>query len=97
MEIIDYKTGQAPKSRDVTKDEQLTVYALSAVGKKVIVSFYFFEGQEKISATRTKEELEKAKTDITEKANQMERSNFAPTPGKHCDFCEFRLICEAWN
>jgi len=97
VEIIDYKTGQTPKSRDVTKDEQLTVYALSAVGKKVIVSFYFFEDQQKISATRTKEELEQAKKDIAEEAAEIERSNFAPTPGKYCDFCEFRLICEAWN
>ncbi len=105
LEIIDYKTGTAPKSRDVTKDPQLTVYALSAsVGgmfhkppEKVIVSFYFFEGQEKISATRTKEELAQAKKDIVAKAAEIERSDFAPTPGKHCDFCEFRLICEAWN
>lgn len=106
IEIIDYKTGQAPKARDVTKDPQLTVYALSAVSgggiyhtnlEKVIVSFYFFEGQEKITATRTHEELEQAKKDIKEKADEMERSDFAPTAGKHCDFCEFRLICEAWN
>jgi len=105
IEIIDYKTGQAPKSRDVTKDPQLTVYALSvsSVGmfhappKKVIVSFYFFEDQMKVSAVRTKDELEKAKTEIAEKANEIEHSDFAPTPGRHCDFCEFRLICEAWN
>ncbi len=41
-EIIDYKTGTAPKSRDVSKDLQLTVYAMAAGSKKVIVSFYFF-------------------------------------------------------
>jgi DNA helicase II / ATP-dependent DNA helicase PcrA len=105
IEIIDYKTGTAPKSRDVTRDPQLTVYALSASTggmfhtppKKVIVSFYFFEDQQKVTAVRTKEELEAAKKDIAEKAAAIERSDFAPTPGKHCDFCEFRLICEAWN
>jgi len=105
LEIIDYKTGQAPKSRDVAKDEQLTVYALSASSggmfhtppKKVIVSFYFFEGQEKISGTRTKEELDNARIDIAQKVRSMEESDFAPTPGRHCDFCEFRLLCEAWS
>ncbi|KKW10891.1 MAG: hypothetical protein UY49_C0012G0009, partial [Microgenomates group bacterium GW2011_GWC1_49_7] len=96
-EIIDYKTGTAPKSRDVSRDLQLTVYAMAGASEKVIVSFYFFEGQEKISSRRTREELEKAKRDILEKAKQIEQSDFAPTPGKHCDFCEFRLICEAWN
>jgi RecB family exonuclease len=105
IEIIDYKTGQAPKSRDVTKDEQLTVYALSASTggmfhnppQNVIVSFYFFEDQQKVSATRSKEQLEMARKEITEKAHEIETSDFAPTPGKYCDFCEFRLICEAWN
>ena len=105
IEIIDYKTGTAPKSRDAARDEQLSVYALSAAQggiykdppKKVIVSFYFFEGQEKVSATRNQEELANARKEILEKAKVMERSDFTPTPGRHCDFCEFRLICEAWN
>ena len=106
VEIIDYKTGQAPKNRDVTRDPQLTVYALSATAAggvyqtkpdKVIVSFYFFEGQEKISATRTAEQLEAAKDEIASRAKAIEQSDFAPLPGRHCDFCEFRLICEAWN
>ncbi len=70
---------------------------MAGATEKVIVSFYFFEGQEKISATRTKAELEAARELIAKKADEMSRSDFAPTPGKHCDFCEFRLICEAWN
>ncbi len=105
IEIIDYKTGQAPKGRDVTQDLQLTVYALAATDdgiykkppEKVIVSFYFFEGQEKISATRSQEQLSKATEEIAKKADEISRSDFKPTPGKHCDFCEFRLICEAWQ
>ncbi len=105
IEIIDYKTGQAPKTKDVSSDSQLTVYALSAAGEgiykkapeKVVVSFYFFEDQSKVSAVRTKDELEAARKDIAARADEIAKSDFAPTPGKHCDFCEFRLICEAWN
>jgi DNA helicase II / ATP-dependent DNA helicase PcrA len=112
IEIIDYKTGSAPQSRAPSKDPQLTVYALSAstggvfhappkkampAGRRVIVSFYFFEDQKKVTAARTHEELAQAKLDIAKKAGEIERSDFSPTPGKHCDFCEFRLICEAWN
>ncbi len=105
IEIIDYKTGQAPKNRDVREDFQLTVYALAATDagiydkppEKVTVSFYFFEGQEKVQATRGKEQLEQAKKEIARKAEEISRSEFKPTPGKHCDFCEFRLICEAWQ
>lgn len=104
-EIIDYKTGQSPKSRDPSRDPQLTVYALSASTggiykdppKKVIVSFYFFEDQQKITATRSNEELKEAREEIAAKAKEIEQSDFRAKPGKYCDFCEFRLICEAWN
>jgi DNA helicase-2/ATP-dependent DNA helicase PcrA len=97
IEIIDYKTGTAPKSRDASKDLQLTVYAMAAGPKKVIVSFYFFDGQQKISATREKEQLEQGRKEIIKIADDISKSDFRPIPGKHCDFCEFRLICEAWN
>jgi DNA helicase-2/ATP-dependent DNA helicase PcrA len=105
IEIIDYKTGKAPKTKDVKKDLQLTVYAMAAVDKgvysyrpeDVIVSFYFFEGQEKVSGTRTGEQLEEAREKIAHTAEAISESTFDPTPGKHCDFCEFRLICEAWQ
>lgn len=105
MEIIDYKTGQSTRMKDVGKDLQLSAYAMAATDQgiysyrpqDVIVSFYFFEGQEKISGTRTKDQLEKARDDISKKVEEIERSTFPANPGKHCDFCEFRLICEAWQ
>lgn len=97
IEIIDYKTGTAPKSRDISKDLQLTVYAMAEESKNVIVSFYFFDGQQKISAIRTKEQIKEAKKEIITIADEISHSDFQPTPGKWCDFCEFRLICEAWN
>lgn len=105
LEIIDYKTGQSPKGKDVAKDMQLTVYALAATQEgvyrkkpeDVIVSFYFFEDQQKVSATRTEEQLEQVKADVASKADEISRSDFRPTPGRHCDFCDFRLICEAWQ
>jgi len=105
IEIIDYKTGKSTKVKDVTKDMQLSVYAMAATDQgvyshrpeDVIVSFYFFESQEKISGTRTREQIENTRQEIEKKAHEIEVSTFQPTPGKHCDFCEFRLICEAWQ
>lgn len=105
IEIIDYKTGQSTRMKDVTKDLQLSAYAMAATDQgiysyrpeDVIVSFYFFEGQEKISGTRTKEQLEKARKEIARKVEEMEKSTYPANPGRHCDFCEFRLICEAWQ
>jgi DNA helicase-2/ATP-dependent DNA helicase PcrA len=105
LEIIDYKTGSAPKRRDPKDDMQLSVYALAATEKglyqelpeHVIVSFYFLEGQEKISGARSKEQLGQVRKDIQKTAEDISVSQFSPTPGKHCDFCEFRLICDAWK
>jgi len=105
LEIIDYKTGAAPKKRDVSEDFQLSLYALAATDKgvfgekpeNIIVSFYFFEGQERMSGTRSKEQLEKVKKEILETAQHIGVSEFHPTPGMYCAFCEFRLICEAWK
>ncbi len=105
LEIIDYKTGQSTKSKRAKDDLQLSIYALSATDQgvygyrpeDVIVSFYFFEGAEKVSATRTKEQLEEAKEKIIFFVNDMQKGVYPPTPGKHCDFCEFRLLCEAWQ
>ena len=29
--------------------------------------------------------------------NEIEQSNFLPKPGLYCDFCDFKLICPAWQ
>lgn len=105
LEIIDYKTGAAPKKRDPQEDFQLSLYALAATDKgvydvapsKLVVSFYFFEGQERVSGTRSKEQLAAVKEEIIKSAQDINKSEFLPTPGMYCNFCEFRLLCEAWK
>jgi len=112
IEIIDYKTGKSVTQKDLDKDLQLTVYAMAAVNgtltymgllekipkpEEVKVSFYFFDTQEKISTFRKKEDFEVVKQELLKKAEEISKSSFSPTPGKHCDFCEFRLLCEAWS
>jgi len=112
IEIIDYKTGKSPTKKDVGKDLQMTVYAMAAVDgtltymgllekipkpEEVKISFYFFDNQEKISSFRKRGDFEAVKEELLQKAVDISKSDFSPTPGKHCDFCEFKLICEAWN
>lgn len=105
LEIIDYKTGRVPTQREIDKSLQMTVYALAAtdpgvLGKtaeNVILSFYFLKEQQKISTTRTKHQLDVAKSELVEKARKIDTSTFEPRVGKHCDFCEFRSVCPAWE
>jgi RecB family exonuclease len=112
LEIIDYKTGKSVTQKEADKDLQLGLYALAAASgglnflgvreetlrpEKIKVSFYFFDQQKKVTAKRTIEELIQVKEEIKNCAATVNQSTFSPTPGKHCDFCEFRLICEAWR
>jgi len=105
LEIIDYKTGKRPSDKEIAGNLQMTVYALAACDsgiynkkpEEVILSFYFFDAQEKVTSTRTKEQLEEAKDKLAQKAQEIASSDFPPRVGKWCDFCDFRLICEAWQ
>jgi len=105
LEIIDYKTGKTMEQKEADKSLQMTVYALAVTDKGIfnkkpedlILTFYFLDSSKKISTHRTAEQLTQAKEDILEKAKEIMASSFEPSPGNLCDFCEYRLLCEAWN
>jgi len=110
IEVIDYKTGKSVTQKDVDKDLQLTLYALAIKdgnlkylgveddhNNEVKVSFYFLNSQKKVSSVKSPEELGKAKEEVLKKVEEIESSDFSPNPGWHCDFCEFKMLCEAWS
>jgi RecB family exonuclease len=96
-EVIDYKTGSSKKDTDLERDLQLSLYALAcreSLGIAVSrLSLYFIDDNVKISTTRTGEQLEQCRSEILELVEEMLKSDFQPTPGFHCRFCDFRLIC----
>ena len=106
IEIIDYKTGdKLPSQKEADNNLQLTLYAL-AVNQKyflnlkpeaVTLSFLFLKQGKKLSTKRTFSELKKAKKDLLAKAREMEESDFSPAPGFICKFCEYKLLCPAWQ
>jgi len=105
LEIIDYKTGKTWEQKELDSSLQMTVYALAASDKGIydkkpedlILTFYFLDSGQKKSTQRTKEQLEEAKKEIQNKAKEIQQSLFEPKPGNLCDFCEYKLICEAWS
>jgi len=105
IEIIDYKTGKKPDDKTLNKSFQLSIYALAATDQglykkkinQVHLSFYYLNSSEKISIKKTAEDLTKVKDDIIKKVDLIKNSNFDPHVGKWCDFCPFRMICEAWQ
>ncbi len=111
VEIIDYKTGgKVPSQNDMDKNEQLTMYALAASDEsnrswwsrptdKMKLSLWFLDSKEKVSTTRTAEEVLEMRKKITETAEEMSNSDFKAKPGRPfpCDFCAYKLICDAWK
>ncbi|MEE9289356.1 MAG: ATP-dependent DNA helicase [Bacteroidota bacterium] len=101
VEVIDYKTGR-PKGQDnADKSMQLSIYAL-AVRERFekeprLLSFYYLTNNEKVSSSRTDEQLEAAKKSILEVAEEILGENFEPNRNFHCEWCDFKPICPAWN
>jgi len=110
IEIIDYKTAEkTPTQKDVDGNEQLTTYALAATRIKelsfnrpvenVVLSLYYLDSGVKISSTRTEAQLEKTRQRILETAKELETTSFPPKPNRPfpCDYCELKLLCDAWK
>ena len=101
LEIIDYKTGaNIPSQKDVDKDLQLSVYAIAASEmynlkpEQTKLSLYYLDNQEKISTTRTTEQLEKIKEEIYEYKKEIENSDFKCNNSYFCQqSCEFSMFC----
>ena len=110
IEIIDYKTGgRTPDQKAVDRNDQLTLYALAASNitefsfhrpvEKITLSLYFLKEGVKLSSRRTKNQLEEFKQKIIETAAAIEKSSFPPKPSTPfpCNFCEYKLLCQAWS
>lgn len=98
FEVIDYKTGGSTEKK-LDKNMQLSIYALACRDVLKIpvskLSIYFLEETEKVSTTRTDVQLEACQDEILEWAEKISKSDFSPTPGFHCGYCDYRLICPA--
>ncbi|MCL4353639.1 ATP-dependent helicase [Patescibacteria group bacterium] len=104
LEIIDYKTGtNVPTEKSLAENLQLTFYGLAATEIKenllgvepeaIRLSLHFLEKDIKLTTTRTKEELEKAKREILEKKTEIEASDFTCRKSLLCRTCEYKDFC----
>ncbi|OGM16797.1 hypothetical protein A2V61_03810 [Candidatus Woesebacteria bacterium RBG_19FT_COMBO_47_8] len=107
VEIVDYKTGATiPTQKEVDNNLQLSFYALAATGipdkpfgrktEKVKLSLYFLDEQEKLTTTRTAEQLEKARQEIFKTKEEIEKSDFKCSGHIFCQgSCEYSLFCRS--
>ena len=102
-EIVDYKTGaNIPSQKEVDNDLQLSVYAMavSSIYKvdpgDISLSLYYLDTQEKFTTKRTKKDLEKVKSEISEVRNEIENSDFKCNNNYFCqNKCEFSMFCKS--
>ncbi|MDA1316455.1 MAG: ATP-dependent DNA helicase [bacterium] len=105
IEIIDYKTGKMPDEKKLKKDMQLAIYAMAASDfglyhkpiEKIDLSFYYLQHREKITLQRTEEDIHTVKMHVREIAEKIREGVFPAQKSKACDFCDFKMICEAWQ
>lgn len=105
IEIIDYKTGKKPDEKELKKSLQLSMYALAASDKglykkpldTINLTFYYLQTMDKVTMKRSPEEIEHVKKTIQTTVDKIREGVFAPNVGPWCDFCPFKMICEAWQ
>ena len=105
IEIIDYKTGKKPNDKELKKSLQLSIYALAAIDQglynkklpQVNLCFYFLQDPCKVSMKRSAKEINDVKQEIIKTASEIRNHAFAPQVSALCDFCPYRIICEAWQ
>lgn len=105
IEIIDYKTGKKPTDPQLKNSLQLSLYARAAMDKgvynkpldKIELTFFFLQDGVKVTLTRTPVQIAAMKTRVEETMGRLKEGHFEPKVGIWCDYCPFKMICEAWQ
>ncbi len=96
--ITDYKTGNSKDRLDAENKEQLIIYQIAAeeifnISPKELTYYYLNDGK-KVSFLGTEKEKIILKEKISEEIQKIKKSNFQPTPGWQCKYCDFKDICD---
>jgi len=96
--IIDYKTGNSKDKLTLDDKEQLLIYQLAAeeifkLKPKKLIYHYLNDGK-KASFLGSEKEKRQLKEKIIQEIKEIKKSDFKPTPGWQCAFCDFKDICD---
>ena len=95
--IIDYKTGKSKDKLTPEDKEQLLIYQIAAeeifkLKPNELIYEYLNDGT-KASFLGSDKEKESLKEKIGLQIAKIKESDFEPTPGWQCGFCDFKDIC----
>jgi RecB family exonuclease len=107
FEVIDYKTAKKmPAQEQVDKNLQLSVYhlgltnrwpSLQQENKPVKLTLYFLKHGERLSTTRTNQQLNETKERILSIIEAIKKSSFEPKPNVLCDWCQYQPYCPMYK
>jgi DNA helicase-2/ATP-dependent DNA helicase PcrA len=96
--IIDYKTGQSKDKLDFEAKEQLLIYQIAAQEvlhlKPKQLAYYYLDDGKIASFLGSEQDLANQKAKIIEEVEKIKNSEFEPTPGWQCQYCDFKDICD---
>lgn len=97
-EIIDYKTSRRlPPRHRVDTDLQLSIYHLATEKHWGItpdrLSLYFLLPNQKMTTSRTKEQIQETKEIIKQVVANIEEKKFEPKENPLCPWCDFQKLC----
>ncbi len=96
--IIDYKTGQSKDKLDAEAKDQLLIYQIAA--QEVLhlrpqkLAYFYLEDGKVASFLGTEKEISEQKEKIVGLIEKIKNSEFDPTPGWQCQYCDFKDICD---
>lgn len=100
-ELIDYKTGTyVPSREEFDQDLQMSIYCLGLYHQRAIfaskLTAHYLQAGEKLTTTRSKEELDTAVEKIKEGIARIEGTErFKPRVNPFCSWCDYLEICSA--
>jgi DNA helicase-2/ATP-dependent DNA helicase PcrA len=95
--ITDYKTGRPRSQEDADDSLQLGIYALAAREtwgyRAERLVFHNLEGNTTVGTARSDLKVEEAKLKVEDIAGKIGAGQFDATPGFHCSWCAYRVLC----
>ena len=98
LAIIDYKTGSAFDLKRVENDPQLTLYQMAVtanIGLPVSqLSLYHLPSLTDFRVgPRHPDQIANLQATIRQVYQGIQQERFAPSPGNHCQWCDFQKVC----
>ena len=99
-EIVDYKTGKPKDKLSWPERKQLVLYALACercFDPPLIIekaTYHYLEDNSSVSFKPSDKDKQKLIDEVITAVEKMQASDFKPTPGFHCQYCDFKDICE---